>query len=571
MILLENLFDFLEFCAENNTYIEHQPGTTGLTNRFSRYKLESDTGQQSNFGYPRMEVLQLPFGNVTDFDSSDRDDMEVRLRVIYSLSDKYDYSAQTTAMDNAKQALMEMVNYILTAQQDNTENALLCAFDPNGIRYRFIDRATYGGDAVGCELSLQFRQYIDWENLVYGDLPGYTTFEDRVEDALNIPSANGSYVLTIAGGVKSWSEYSPTGAVVITKTLAQFLTLAAASNLQFPATYKITDVQNGMYVETLSASTYDRNTLLSLNCPKTYDTTTVDGNAWKGIWRSSKTANVNDLFIWGGVVWKNKTGSIGSATNEATLDSTNWDYINRNSFSNNEYVPLLLKCQYDFEEEWVNLLADEHGNIIGTDWHLNQIYGLTYNPAERTDWNCMTKSGVIFSNNQLFGIYNNLGNVISNKTNGFIYSNDGSVFDNKYITAIINNEQDVYENIGVDYDIDGAVNEVNNVNGSSFFFTHNFSSSPLTSGNSALYNFIPTDAILTSLSISAASLNGSSIDIGVETDNESAVSLPTALLNGTNTNADVYVVATANRSLSIKANGGNITAGSITIKAQFKI
>lgn len=213
MILLENLFDFLEFCAENNTYIEHQPGTTGLTNRFSRYKLESDTGQQSNFGYPRMEVLQLPFGNVTAFDSSDRDDMEVRLRVIYSLSDKYDYSAQTTAMDNAKQALMEMVNYILTAQQDNTENALLCAFDPNDIRYRFIDRATYGGDAVGCELSLQFRQYIDWENLVYGDLPGYTTFEDRVEDALNTPSANGQYVLTVTGNVISWEEFSASGLV----------------------------------------------------------------------------------------------------------------------------------------------------------------------------------------------------------------------------------------------------------------------------------------------------------------------------------------------------------------------
>lgn len=397
------------------------------------------------------------------------------------------------------------------------------------------------------------------------------TFCERVDECLDIPTADGQYVLDITGGVKSWSEYSPTGAVVITKTLAQFLTLAAASNLQFPATYKITDVQNGMFVETLSASTYDRNTLLSLNCPKTYDTTTVDDNAWKGIWRSSKTANVNDLFIWGGVVWKNKTGSIGSATNEATLDSTNWDYINRNNFSNNEYMPLLLKCQYDFEEAWVNMLADEHGNIIGVDWHLNQIYGLTYNPAERTDWNCMTKPNVIFFNNQLYAVYNNLQNVIYNRTNGFIYNNDGNVGDNKFVTVIANNEQDVYENIAADYDIVGAVNEVNNVNGSSFFFTHNFTTSPLNSGSSVLYNFIPTDAILTSLSISASSLNGSSIDIGVETDNESVVSLPTSLLNGTNTNADVYVVATANRSLSIKANGANITAGSITIKAQFQL
>jgi hypothetical protein len=395
------------------------------------------------------------------------------------------------------------------------------------------------------------------------------TFCDAVDDCMKVPTANGSYVLKILNGVKSW--IAATGAVVINKTLAQFLALAADGDLQFPATYKITDVQNGMFVETLSASTYDRNTLLSLNCPKTYATTTLDGNVWKGIWRSSKTANVNDLFIWGGVVWKNKTGNIGSATDIVTLDSTNWDYINRNSFSNNEYIPLLLKCQYDFEEEWVNLLADEHGNIIGVDWHLNELYGITYNPAERTDWNCMTKPDVIFSNNQLDCIYNNLGNVISNKINGFIYNNDGNVSDNKYLSVIANNEQDVYENIGADYDIDGAVNEVNNVNGSSFFFTHNFSDSPLTSGNSALYNFIPQDAILTSLSISAASLNGSSIDIGVETDNESAVSLPTALLNGTNTNADVYVVATANRSLSITANGGNITAGTITIKAQFKI
>jgi hypothetical protein len=243
MILLENLFDFLEFCAENNTYIQHQPGTTGLTNRFSRYKLESDTGQQTVLGYPRMEVLQLPFGNVTGFDAVERDDMEVRLRVIYSLGDKYDYSAQTAAMDNAKQALMEMVNYILTAQQDATENALLCAFDPNGIRYRFIDRATYGGDAVGCELSLQFRQYIDWENLVYGDLPGYTTFCERVDECLGIPTANGNYVLKILNGVISWVIESGGGGVwgTITGTLSNQTDLQNALNNKQPLATVLTN------------------------------------------------------------------------------------------------------------------------------------------------------------------------------------------------------------------------------------------------------------------------------------------------------------------------------------------
>jgi hypothetical protein len=495
---------------------------------------------------------------------------------------KDDISAQEAAYDACKTVLFDLVSWIYTQAVTDGQCTypIIGKIDPGRFSHERVGPVADG--YYGWKVRIYLRASIN-KNITFDpvtapplwDVPegsvAYFTGGAWTYEQLNFPTADGTYSLTITDGVKSWSAYSPTGAVVINKTLAQFLALAADGDLQFPATYKITDVQNGMFVETLSASTYDRNTLLSLNCPKTYATTTLDGNVWKGIWRSSKTANVNDLFIWGGVVWKNKTGNIGSATDIVTLDSTNWDYINRNSFSNNEYIPLLLKCQYDFEEEWVNLLADEHGNIIGVDWHINELYGFTYNPAERTDWNCMTKPDVIFSNNQLDCIYNNLGNVISNKINGFIYNNDGNVSDNKYLSVIANNEQDVYENIGADYDIDGAVNEVNNVNGSSFFFTHNFSDSPLTSGNSALYNFIPQDAILTSLSISAASLNGSSIDIGVETDNESAVSLPTALLNGTNTNADVYVVATANRSLSITANGGNITAGTITIKAQFKI
>lgn len=563
MILLENLFSFLEFCATNNTYIQHTADSEGLTNRFSRFPLESATGQQTVLGYPRLEVLQLPLGAISNSGSADRDDLDVRLRVIYSLADKYDYSEQTTKMDQAKQALMEIINYIQTAQETGQENSLICAFDVTSVRYQFIDKATYGGDGVGCEMSLQFKQYINWAEVSYGTPPSYPTFCDAVEACLGIsPSGDDNKYLNEKG---EWVTVISGGGVVIEKTKAEFLALASGGTLTYPATYKITDIENGLFVNTLNSSSYSQLCTLSLNCPKTYETTTVDGNVWKGIWRASKTANINDLFIWGGVVWKNLTGNIGTATDLVTLDATNWEYIDRNNFSNNEYIPLSLICFYNFEQGWVNYLQDEHSNIIGVDWHSNQEYGLAYNPALHTDWNVMT-SGVIFSNNQLFFIANNLANVVSNKTNGFIYNNDGGVLDNKFCSVIANNEQDVYENIASDLDIDGAVNEVFSVNGSRFFFTHNFSSSPLSAGSSVLYNYIPTGTRINSITASGT-INGSEIKIGLETDDEGLINDVVGLLpisfNG------VSNAATANRSLKIEAVGGDITTGTLTVKVEF--
>lgn len=359
---------------------------------------------------------------------------------------------------------------------------------------------------------------------------------------------------------------------VIEATEADFLAAAAADQLTYPAVYKITDIQNGLYVNTLSGSTYSESCNLILNCPKTYETTTLDGNVWKGIWRSSKTANINDLFIWGGVVWRNKTGAIGTATDVVTLDSTNWEYIDRNNFSNNEYISLSLICYYDFDESWINYLQDEHLNIIGVDWHLNQIVGLTYNPALNTDWNCMTKTGVIFTLNKLFLAINNLDSVIHNIANGFILNNDDFVQDNKYCTVIKNNSAAIYENIATIADIDGAVNEVYNVNGGTFFFTHDFAVNPLTAGNSVYYNFIPNGARVTNIVTygDATGVAGAQLAFGLESDAPNL--LPAAVLATVNAGqvySNVSTAATANRSLRIAASVANVTGGSVTVKVEF--
>lgn len=381
------------------------------------------------------------------------------------------------------------------------------------------------------------------------------------------------------GGIKdgnglSGSNAAPFNPEIIEITQADFLTAVSGDALTFPATYKITDIQNGLYVNTLSASSYSQVCNLSLNCPKTYETTTLDGNVWKGIWRASKTANINDLFIWGGVVWKNKTGNIGSSVDVVTLDAVNWEYIDRNNFNNNEYIPLSLICYYDFEQSWINYLQDEHLNIIGVDWHLNQIVGLTFNPALNTDWNCMTKTGVIFTLNKLFSAINNLDSVIHNIANGVILNNDDFVQDNKYCTVIKNNSAAIYENIAAISDIDGAVNEVYSLNGGSFFFTHDFATSPLNSGNSVLYNYIPEGARVVNITTFGNATGGAGAQLAFGIESDAPNLLPAAVLatvNAGQTYSNISTAATANRSLQIAASVANVTGGSVTVKVEFVV
>jgi len=162
------------------------------------------------------------------------------------------------------------------------------------------------------------------------------TFCERVDACLDIPTADGQYVLDITGGVKSWSEYSPTGAVVITKTLAQFLALADASNLQFPATYKITDVQNGMFVETLSANTFKSEATLSFLAPD---------YTLHAQYHSTDGAIANGATVtWGGFYWTNISG--GAITpdlpNEVDIDTDLTQFHKIAKSEANGYLPIIL-------------------------------------------------------------------------------------------------------------------------------------------------------------------------------------------------------------------------------------
>lgn len=99
-----------------------------------------------------------------------------------------------------------------------------------------------------------------------------------------------------------------------------------------------------------------------------------------------------------------------------------------------------------------------------------------------------------------------------------------------------------------------------------FTVTHDFATSPLTSGSSMLYNLIPTGARLTNIT-AIGPLTGTNIEIGLETDDEGLINAAVGLLPLEW--SSISNAATANRSLKIKATGGDITSGTLTVKVEF--
>jgi len=86
-----------------------------------------------------------------------------------------------------------------------------------------------------------------------------------------------------------------------------------------------------------------------------------------------------------------------------------------------------------------------------------------------------------------------------------------------------------------------------------FSITHDFATSPLNSGSSALYNLIPSGARLTNCTIVPSSITGgggATLRVGLETDDVSYGLAATAVGSVTNTVVNtVSNAATANRGL----------------------
>lgn len=94
--------------------------------------------------------------------------------------------------------------------------------------------------------------------------------------------------------------------VVIEATKAEFLALVTANDLTYPATYKITDIDNGLFLNTLSENQFDADGVISLFVP---DYVVAGDNLGQLNANDIQSVGVDEYVIWADYYWINETAS----------------------------------------------------------------------------------------------------------------------------------------------------------------------------------------------------------------------------------------------------------------------
>lgn len=209
-------------------------------------------------------------------------------------------------------------------------------------------------------------------------------------------------------------------------TRAESEQLIADSSLLKGAMYKITDRGDlGIFLDAIDTNKLSIEGKRIMLVPATYisNTTDIYGNEWRGIWHIDKesrmgfTLAIGDLMIWGGHVFRNLTGDIGTAGNDVVLDETNWEIVSKTTFTNNEYIPMVFDIHYDYENDWISKQMDDSRNVFGIDFALTQgtfpIWTNLLNPVDMSDWNFRDRdfnplNYHYFHNNNCIGVWNNV-------------------------------------------------------------------------------------------------------------------------------------------------------------------
>lgn len=131
--------------------------------------------------------------------------------------------------------------------------------------------------------------------------------------------------------------------VPIELTYAEFQQLKSDKALIPDTLYKITDKGDaGYFFRSITNDMHAYHGTARMLTPRYYGTGAFEGNNWIGYWDAEKSVQVGDLAIWpnncselskraqiqNDLVWRNKTGAIGTSTEEE-LDSVNWELVPR--------------------------------------------------------------------------------------------------------------------------------------------------------------------------------------------------------------------------------------------------
>jgi len=222
--------------------------------------------------------------------------------------------------------------------------------------------------------------------------------------------------------------------------------------------------ENGVTLQALSGDTISSSGTREMRIVKSEYYVPATGIL--GVWNSGLTPSIGDVVVWGGRVWQNVAGAVGTFTGDLTLDSE-WTLI---ATSNDTYYQTkAFGCTYDIDNDWVSKQWDERGNVFTYSYYFEQLNGFNANPLDFSDWGDLkisdnktgfiinnSNTGRIFANSTLYIKNNsNLGNIELNNTKGIIEnnSNNGFIGQNNINFNIYNNSNNgsILENMNRGY------------------------------------------------------------------------------------------------------------------------
>jgi hypothetical protein len=192
-----------------------------------------------------------------------------------------------------------------------------------------------------------------------------------------------------------------------------------------------------------------------------------------GVWYPTLPgAVIGDLVVYGGKVWQNVNGNVGTSIDLVTLDAEWLPFVKAN---NTYYEDKLFTINYDYVNSHVEKQFDTNGNAIGCPFVFMGVYGYPENPVDFTDWNNLNfyqNSAFCVANNACATILNNrstniLGNfsdqISSNICNGAGITNNVSPYiEGNTCEVIANNTVTTYLSFNK---VTGAIsgNQVENI------------------------------------------------------------------------------------------------------------
>lgn len=290
---------------------------------------------------------------------------------------------------------------------------------------------------------------------------------DLTADEVYANTFYGNFVGTFAGGMTgSTGPSGPAGAtgnngapgtngfLIVNTTWNNFITRYGDGTLSKGVRYKIYDLSGddigpfSIWIDALDTDKVsDYGTIeMTIVRPEAYTENAIGVSIYQGVWSeygcgySGNMPDVGDKCVWGGYVYENTTGALGTNLNDTELDPTDWDRLSTfDEKIGSDYYQKRFSLELNFQdyeagdttwtEDLIRCIKDDRGNTVFRD------------SANSIGWKITDWGDPNILNNTTCGIWNNIvpTSLRDNKVETKIEYNQMDVIAYNDAVAIFNN------------------------------------------------------------------------------------------------------------------------------------